>query len=248
MKALVRNSIERFVRRFDYRLIDAKADPSGLTQACSRLKARGFMPRTVLDVGVGPGTPWLYASFPDARFELFEALESFKPAIDEATRGLDAVVHYCALGDAPSTTSIRVDTDRPTSSTMAGCYSDDYIRAIRAGNAQSRTIERQVTVRVLDDFGPFVGPTLLKLDVEGYEGYVLKGATRTLAAVDVVISEVSVARRTTAELTLGALISLLEARGFSAMNIAEITHMGSGGPIAYMDMVFVRSDSGLRLG
>jgi len=109
-------------------------------------------------------------------------------------------------------------------------------------------VEKDVQVRTLDEFGPFAGPTLLKLDVEGYEGKVLKGATRTLQSVDVIISEVSVARRTETELSLGAYLSLLESLGFSVVNIAEISPFDRGGPIAYMDLVFVRSDSPVRYG
>ena len=48
--------------------------------------------------------------------------------------------------------------------------------------------------------------------------------------------------------TLGAFLSLLESLGFAAVNIAEIVSMGRGGPIAYMDLVFVRNDSSMRYG
>ena len=70
----------------------------------------------VVDVGVGPGTPWLYEAFPSARFELFEAIDSFRPEIEQATRGLDAGLHFCALGEAPSTLIIEFNRATPTSS------------------------------------------------------------------------------------------------------------------------------------
>jgi FkbM family methyltransferase len=247
MKKVARQLIERLLQRFDYRLTDVMADPPGLAGACARLSAMGFAPKTVIDVGVGRGTPWLYAAFPTARFELFEALESFRPAIEQSTRGLDAAVHYCALGEQRSTLSIQVDVKNPTSSTMAR-YDDKYVNSSVGSGSLPTMVEKQVQVRTLDEFGPFVGPTLLKLDVEGYEGNVLKGATETLRTVDVIISEASVVRRTEAGLSLAAYLGLLESLGFAAINIAEISHMGRGGPIAYMDLVFARNDSPLRYG
>ncbi len=99
---------------------------------------------------------------------------------------------------------------------------------------------------MLDDFGPFVAPALLKLDVEGFEAAVLRGARTALRNVEVIISEVSVVRRTEQEPSFGNYICQLESLGFSAMNIAEVTSLGRGGPIAYMDIVFARSDSALR--
>jgi len=127
-------------------------------------------------------------------------------------------------------------------------YSDRYVQAAQGGASRPATVATEVDVFPLDEFGPFNGPTLVKLDVEGYEGQVVKGATRTLQAADVVISEVSVARRTDSELTISAFLTLMESLGFSLMNIAEVTQIGRGGPIGYMDIVLVRTESPMRYG
>lgn len=127
-------------------------------------------------------------------------------------------------------------------------YSDRYVQAAQGGASRPTTVATEVDVFPLDEFGPFNGPTLVKLDVEGYEGQVVKGATRTLQEADVVISEVSVARRTDSELTISAFLTLMESLGFSLMNIAEVTQIGRGGPIGYMDIVLVRTESPMRYG
>ncbi len=241
VRSIARRALERMLLRFDYRLSDMKSDPCGLEGACDMLAQLGFKPRTVIDVGVGTGTPWLYKAFASARFELFEAIESFRPAIDEATRGLDCGVHFCALGEAPSRLIIEFNRATPTSSTMAH-YEPSYLQPALG------VVEQEVTVRRLDEFGPFAGPVLLKLDVEGYEAHVLRGAGRALDNVEVVITEASVIRRTRAEPSLAEYLGLLESLGFSLINIAEINPVSRGGPIAYMDLVFVRNDSPLRQG
>lgn len=245
LKRVARRVLEHLLSRFEYRLVDASAQPVGLAGVCRLLKARGFSPNTVIDVGVGGGTPWLYAAFPKAKFELFEPIESFRPMIEKAISGIDASVHYCALGEQGGESVIEVDHARPTSSSMAH-YREDYIRASGADARASTTVSKVVSVRTLDDFGPFSGPTLIKLDVEGYESQVIAGARRTLQNADVIISEVSVVRRTETELSFGSYVSLLESLDYSIVDIAEITSLGRGGPIAYMDVVLMRSGSPLR--
>ena len=241
MRTLARRALERMLLRFDYRLADMKSDPLGLGGACAMLTQMGFTPKTVVDVGVGPGTPWLYEAFPSARFELFEAIDSFRPEIEQATRGLDAGLHFCALGEAPSTLIIEFNRATPTSSTMAK-YEPSYLKPAMG------VVEKEVAVRTLEEFGPFAGPVLLKLDVEGYEAHVLRGAGRALDNVEVVITEASVMRRTKAEPSLAEFLGLLESLGFALINIAEISPVSRGGPIAYMDLVFVRHESPLRRG
>jgi hypothetical protein len=49
-------------------------------------------------------------------------------------------------------------------------------------------------------------------------------------------------------MSFGAYVGLLESLDFSVVDIAEIASLGRGGPIAYMDVVFVRSGSSMRYG
>ena len=98
----------------------------------------------------------------------------------------------------------------------------------------------------LDEFGPFEGPVLLKLDVEGFEMDVLRGASVTLSRTDVIISEISVTPRHARDPSLGEFLTFMETIGFSLMDIPELTSLGRDRPLAYIDGAFVRSDSPLR--
>ncbi len=60
-------------------------------------KTRGLDPKTVLDVGVGRGTPWLYDAFPDSKLVLFEPLSVFDSDIEQLVRHYGADAHKVAL-------------------------------------------------------------------------------------------------------------------------------------------------------
>src|SRR4051812_5044560 len=65
---------------------------SSLEDAFAQLVRVGVAPRTVIDVGVGDGTPELYAAFPAARFVLIEPLEEFAPALERLHEEIGADV------------------------------------------------------------------------------------------------------------------------------------------------------------
>jgi FkbM family methyltransferase len=209
------------------------------------LKLRGFNPATVIDVGVGKGTSWLYDSFPTARLELFEALEVFRPACEEICRNKNARYHLVALGDRSGTAEIDFNVDMPTSSTMAG-FSPSLSPLAANSNPALKVVRQSIPIRRLDDFGPFESPILLKLDAEGFEAPILRGGTETLSNSQVLISEVSVMRRHSQEASFGEFISHVESLGFSLIDFAELSPLRRGGPLAYVDAVFVRSDGPFR--
>ena len=65
--------------------------------------------------------------------------------IEQATKDLDAVVHYCALGDQGSTLPLQVNVESPTSSTMAR-FTGKYIRAAMGTRAIHTMVEKEVEV------------------------------------------------------------------------------------------------------
>jgi FkbM family methyltransferase len=60
----------------------------------------------------------------------------------------------------------------------SGIFSDGYMRMARGRSSSELTKTRAVTIdQLTDQFGP---PTHIKVDVEGYEAAVVRGAKRTL--------------------------------------------------------------------
>jgi len=136
-----------------------------------------------------------------------------------------------------------VNTKMPMDSTMAG-FSPSL--SLLEGSHALQIDRRRVEVRRLDDFGPFDGSILLKLDVEGTEIEVLRGASATLARTEVIISEISIVKRHNEDVTFGTFISYVESLGFSLIDFPQLTPLRRNGALAYVDAAFVRTNSPLR--
>jgi len=146
--------------------------------------------RTVIDVGAGRGQFALFARarFPDADVHALEpGRTSF--ATLEAVHRDDSHVHPIQVAAAATAGSgtLHVTADADSSSLFAL----DQQHRVFAGTDEVRTEE--VRTAPLDDVLPehWPRPALLKIDVQGAEIEVLRGADRTLAAVDEILVEVS---------------------------------------------------------
>src|SRR5215207_4455171 len=63
------------LRAVGYDIVRAKAWRRTQGDILEHIIALGFRPRTVIDVGVGNGTPWLYGHFREANLLLVERVE-----------------------------------------------------------------------------------------------------------------------------------------------------------------------------
>ena len=181
----------------------------GATAPPDKMTARyfrrfGFEAPTIIDVGVLTGTPFLYDAFPDRRFVLIDPLEECAASVARRWPGLDREVHVTALGAEAGTLELHLDRVRPAR-TSAHARNDEAVAPAR----------RVVPVRRLDDItAPLDGPFGLKIDTEGHEIEVLRGATATLARCEWVLAELSIKRRFEGGYRFSEAIAFMAAQGF----------------------------------
>jgi FkbM family methyltransferase len=136
----------------------------------------------ILDVGVADGTPDLYASFPDAYLDLFEPYAVHRAALEAGVLAQrPGRLHAVALGAAEGTASLHL-TGRTGSSLLgSGWKPADAVEAVDV------PVRRLDAVIAAEDIR---SPCLLKIDTEGFELDVLRGATALLPAIHTVVAEV----------------------------------------------------------
>jgi FkbM family methyltransferase len=131
----------------------------------------------VIDVGVADGTPDLYARFPDAYLDLFEPHPVYQDHLAATVlRQRPGRLHRMGLGSAEGSAALYLKGR--TGSSMSADRGEGQV---------------EVPVRRLDQVlsaADIRRPSLLKVDTEGYELEVFKGASGLMDHIDCIVSEV----------------------------------------------------------
>ena len=180
----------------------------------------------VIDVGVADGTPDLYARFPNAFLDLFEPHPHYQDHLERTLLPQrPSRLHRMGLGAEDGTAKLYLKGR--TGSTLAGDRGRGAI---------------EVPVRRLDSVlspADIRRPCLLKIDTEGYELEVLRGASGLIPHIDCIVSEVSFA--TPHLYKPGELVSHLERLGFLLEEMLDF-HAGNG-RVWCADFVFRRAEA-----
>lgn len=197
----------------------------------------GFAPRTVFDVGVDNGTAFLYRSFPDAHFVLIDPVAECEERIARWKDRIDHEFHCCAAGAAEGEATLhlparpeRLAISRASLNRFSAAYAETF------SDVEART----VPVRPLDSFAEHrKGPFGLKIDTEGYELDVIRGATRLLRQTEFVIAEVSLRERFQDGYRFSELIAELGRQGFEPLDFLRPPRPGA----ADCDVLFAPYES-----
>jgi FkbM family methyltransferase len=230
------------VRGYELKEIDSPL--RGFNGCLEYAKSRGLAPKTVFDVGVGHGTPWLYEAFPDSKLVLFEPLSVFGSDLEALSRQHKAEAHRIALGSTPGVAPLNVNVDHPTSSSLLRLNSAFAHFAAKV-QREHRFRQENVTVDTLDHLNRYEPPYVLKLDVEGSERDVLAGATETLRRTDFLLLEISVMRRLISEPSFAEMIEFVDECGFELFDIPSLSQTQGTAQLIYLDAAFVPKHSSL---
>ena len=201
----------------------------------------------VFDVGVGRGTDFLYDRFPSAEYFLFEPNTEFHPIIHrEILPRINATLYGCALAAEGGTALLRLLNERST------FLNPTEIE--RFPDASESPVESRVDMRTLDevidelavDLSTSVG--LLKLDTEGFELEVLRGAERHLRDFTYVIAEVSSSPRYDNGYSLDEFMAFMGERGFAFHEFLTACYDHEFRMYTSVDIIFRRVDRGPGVG
>ncbi len=202
-----------------------------------KLRARGFVPRHILDIGAYEGN-WcemVRTIFPEAAVLMIEG-QTGKQAPLEAVvaRYPNSSFRIALLG------SERKEVTFNVYETASSVLSEDNETPARI---ETRWLER------LDDVvagTPFAAADLLKIDCQGYELEILKGGLATLRAAQAVLLEVSFLPIYVNCPLAHEVIALMKQEGFVIYDICTLLPRPYDRALYQADMLFVKEDSFLR--
>lgn len=239
VRRITRNAIKAFFHLLGADVIRIKNSPR---ETLAGLRQRPF--RTVIDCGANAGQFARYVSefFPEASLFCFEPLAEPYAILSAwaATQKGRVRCFQVALGDRDGEAVMHHHVEHSPSSSLLA--TTDHEVALFPQTAQQSEVVVPVTTldtvlaEYLDGMEPDI---LLKLDVQGYEDRVLRGAARLLGKVQACLLEVSVDPLYRGQASFKDLVLLLDAAGLQYAGNLDQSY-GEDGRVMWLDALFVR--------
>lgn len=230
-------ALNKLLRLARIKVVPWNAPTRDLGQFIDHLKSLGMDFKTVIDVGVAHGSPGLHDRCRDAIFFLVDPVPHLKTHLAQLARKLGGTAFNVAAGSQDGELTFFLHTDTSGSS----AYPQQEGRVLDGE-------EVSVPVRRLDGLipGGIARPALLKIDTQGAELEVIRGATRLLEEIDVVVAEASLHEMRKGTPEIGDVIAEMASLGFVPYELIEGFYRPVDNALGQIDIAFVRSDSELR--
>lgn len=186
---------------------------------------------SIVDVGVAQGTPELYRFFKGKEFLLVEANPVFTERLKELKKEVPARVEMVFCGSKSGTASLHA----PKNGRASSLYAHPDIQAEQMFVVPVETLDALVERNQIN------GQLLVKIDVEGAEMEVLRGATKALQRTAAVILEVSWGRGFIGGSMYADLFNFLHEHGFVLFNIVEGGGILEHGRLVHADFIFIKN-------
>lgn len=240
MKALdfVKRAVPYAVRkRVKRELIDYFQIPD-IRWSLENLLRMGFRPRTVVDIGAYKGEWTLLARniFRDASFLMLEAQTGQATDLETAKRACPEKIDYriTLLGPENRESVTFYEYPAPTDSSALSHLRSNYTRKI---DRRMQTLDT-----VLAETGT-LKPDLIKIDVQGYELEVLKGASDCLKSVQAILLEVSLVTLYQQNPLLYDVVNFMAGKDFVAYDVCGLMRSVNNAQLDQLDVIFVPGKS-----
>ena len=200
----------------------------------------GFKPTTVVDIGVATDTEDLYYHFPQSKYLFVEPCIEFEPNLQRLCQHFPGS-HYmlAAAGATDGEITINVSPDMGGTSIFRTRESLDGAWIEKPRTVPMFKLDSMWSALELE------GPALLKVDVQGGELEVLKGATDCINNFEIIMLEVGLIEQYVGQPVFHEYIAYMADLGFVVFDIIH-TGYADTGLLAQIDLVFVKKDGMFR--
>jgi len=189
---------------------------------------------TLIDIGAARGTPEFSSLNAAAKLFQVDPLEEYQVWWQRTLERRAGGYEIAALGNEIGTIELTVDLDSLTKSSI--------LEHTKLTRRDRRTTRRIVPLTTLDELVSRRGldpPFGIKIDTEGFELEVVKGASETLSKTHFVVAETSVQKRFEGSYTFEGFVAEMCNRGFLVANVLNARPDRSG-LVRFMDILYTR--------
>jgi FkbM family methyltransferase len=223
----------------------------GINTGCERTRlasvlrqaARVLSPTTVIDVGAAHGefTEECLRVFPSSRYLMIEPLVEYREVLQALQQRCPLAHYVCAAATShDGEIVINVHPDLVGSSVLHEIESGTGVNGV----------PRHVPAVTLDNLVKSIGvtgPFLIKIDVQGAELDVLRGAARVLAEAEYVLCEVSLFKFFESGSELVDVVNYIKNQGFVPYDLGGVQYRPLDNALSQIDLAFVKESGDFRL-
>jgi len=246
MKAIVKKGLRclgievRRAARTPTDTLSVKRD--SLEGLLSQVQKLGFSPATVIDVGAASGTfsNQCHQVFPKATYLLIEPLQEFLSPLKRLLKTIPQA--HCENAAASSYEgSIRLNVHHD----LVGSSLYNEVEEGTDINGRPREV-RTVTVDGIVARREARPPYLIKIDVQGAELDVLRGAENALKHTEYILLEVSLFQFFKNGPSFSDVVAYMKGKGFVPYDLYELQYRPLDAALAQVDIAFVREAGDFR--
>lgn len=218
----------------------AKNNFNSMWWSLQQLSDLGFKPNTVIDVGAYKGlwTTEVKNIFKDSKFLMVEAQPDKKDILEKLVNS-DPRLNYEPSLAGNKDGEEQIFTVMKTGSSV---YTQIY-----EGNAERSeiTLKSKTLDTMINEHG-LKGEFFLKLDVQGYEIEVLKGAENILKNTPAIILEASLLNYNSGAPLIDEIMAFLKDKNYLLFDICEFNRKSEDGVLNQVDLIFCKADWEIR--
>ncbi len=205
--------------------------------AFERIKNLGFSPKTVLDIGAYEGH-WAkdcQKIFPKSKILMLEGQTEKETILSNLTKANTSLNYKIALLGAE------------TKEVTFNIY--DTASSVFTESNETNAATEQRTLSRLDDLvsnSDYSQPNFIKIDTQGYELEILKGAETTLKYAEFVLMEVSFLNIYNEAPLASEVISFMKSKDFVVYDICSLMRRPYDNALFQSDFLFIKESSPLR--
>lgn len=236
-------TIRKLIQQFDFKPTSQNRPIGDLNTFLNDIKARGFNCNIVLDIGsnIGEWSMSVKKIFPQAIFYLIDPIIEMKEYLEEFCRKQPGS-KYFLVGIGSKNEKVFLTTFGETYEGSTMMFGD--VPAFKNQNKQ-----REVDVVTIDSLlqnSLIQVPDIVKIDVQGFELEVLKGADCLFGKTELFIIEVSLFKFNDHTPEIAQIIKFMSAENYVIYDIPGYLRRPFDGALAQIDICFVKSDSFLK--